>query len=150
MRVGLLLISLLICLAIMLMLFKTYTAPSLEVSHKTEEAAQQISGHDANGLPAYKSYQAQPYARGTQFSGIQIISLVDGGAYQTYYGLKPGDVVLQIQGTNVDVFGDYDSAKGQLDMAYQSAEPLTVLRDGAQITLPIGGGKSELDKLLGH
>jgi hypothetical protein len=150
MRVGLMLLSLLVVLGIMLMAYKTVTLPSVEVGHKAEDTAQEISGHDANGAPIYKSYKCQPVMRGNQLIGIDITELTPGGGMEGYYGLKVDDVVLQIAGTDVATFGDYDSAKGQLDEAAQHVAPLLVNREGTKITLPIGGGKSPLDKLVGN
>ena len=150
MRVGMLLISLLMVIGIMMMLYKTNVIPTVQVGQKAEGEAQQISGHDPNGAPIYKSYKAEAVRRGNQLIGIDITELTPGGGMESYYGLKVDDVVLQIAGTDVATFGDYESAKGQLDEAVQHVAPLLVNREGNKITLPVGGGKSNLDKLVGN
>jgi S1-C subfamily serine protease len=150
MRIGFGLVSLLVVLGIMMMIFKMVEAPQIEVGQKAQQEVQQISGRDANGVPAYKSYTAQAYMRGNQFAGITVTDLTSGGPMEVGYGLKVGDVVLQIAGNDVQTFGDYESAKGQLDQAYQTAATLQVLRDGNKVLLSVNGGKSPLDLLNGH
>jgi S1-C subfamily serine protease len=150
MRAGFLLLSLLVVVGIMLVMYRTYSLPAVQVGQQAEQAAQQMTGRDANGVAAYKSYKAQVHLRGPQFDGIEITDLTPGGPMDTYYGLKVNDVVVGISGNNVTTFGDYDSAKGQLDQAYQSAAQLSVIRDGNTITLPAGGTKSPLDTLVGQ
>jgi C-terminal processing protease CtpA/Prc len=129
------LVSLLVVLGIMMLVFKMFEAPDIEQGHQAQQQAEQISGRDANGVPAYKSYQGQEYDLGTTFKGIKITDLTAGGPMDTAYGLKVGDIVTQIGGLDAVTLGGYDSAKGQLDEAYQHAASLTVIRDGQQVTL---------------
>ena len=147
MRVGFLLLGLIVTVGIMMILFRTYEAPEIVVGEHAQQQAQQIAGRDANGAPAMDSYSAEEYAPGGSFKGIKITHLIDGGPMQTYYGLKVGDVVLQIKGNDVTVFNDYSMAKAELDQAYQESAPLLVQRGTQQISLPVGGAKSPLDGL---
>jgi len=117
---------------------------------KAQEEAQQISGRGANGMPAMQSYGAESYPPGGAFRGIRIRDVTKGGPMDDYYGLKAGDVVLQIGGMDVTTLGEYDMAKAELDQAYQESRPLTVQRDGNQISLPAGGAHSPLDALTNH
>jgi S1-C subfamily serine protease len=147
MRVGLLLLGLLVTVGIMLMLFRT-EAPAIQAGEKGQQEAQQISGRDANGVAAMNSYTAEEYSPGGQFRGIKITALTPGGPMDQYYQLKVGDVVLQIKGNDVGVFGDYGAAKGQLDEAYQDNAPLLVQRGSQQISLPPPGTKSPMNTLI--
>jgi len=141
------LISLLVVLAIVMYLFKTVDAPEIEQAKKAQDQAQQISGRDANGVAAMSSYKAEEYDVGNQFKGIRITDVTAGAPMDQYYGLKVGDVVLQIGGLDVVSLGDYGSAKGQLDQAFQESRTLLVDRDGTQMSLPVGGAKGPLDGL---
>jgi C-terminal processing protease CtpA/Prc len=143
------LVSLLVVVGIMMLIFKSIEAPQLEVGKKAQDQAQQISGRDANGIPAKDSYTAESFPDNGPFRGIKIDTLTDGGAMQTYYGLKPGDVVMQINSNDVTALGgSYDMAKAELDEAFQNASPLTVIRDDNKMSLPVGGAKSPLDNLI--
>jgi len=149
MRVGFLLLSLLVVIAIMLVLYRT-EAPAIEKGQEAQQQAQQISGHDANGQAVMNSFKGSQWPLSGQFRGIQITDVTAGGAMDTYYGLKVGDIVLQIGGTDVATLGDYGFAFAQLQEAYQNFQPLTVQRDGNKVGLPIGGAKSPLDSMLGQ
>jgi C-terminal processing protease CtpA/Prc len=135
MRIGFGLVSLLVVLGIMLFIFRYIEAPQIEVGQQAQQQGEQIAGRDANGTPVYKTYKGEAFLRGNQFAGITITDLTPGGAMETAYGLKVGDVVVQIGGNDVQTYGDFDSAKGQLDQAYQSNATLLVDRDGNKLTL---------------
>jgi len=149
MRMGFGLLSLLVVLAIYMEFFKTVEAPQIQVGQKAQQEAQQLSGRGPDGQPAMYSYKAEPYEIGNSFRGIRITDLTPDGPMATYYGLKVGDIVLQIGGMDVvDFGGDYGSAKGMLDQAYQEVRPLLVQRGQDKINLPVGGVKSPLDDLV--
>jgi|GEM_PF-3577560 len=149
MRAGFLLLSLLVVAGIYIFFFRNVEAPQLEAGKKAQDAAQQISGRDTNGVPAKDSYTAVPFPDNGPFRGIKIDTLTPGGAMETYFGLKVGDVVTQINSNDVTALGgSYDMAKALLDEAFQNASPLTIQRDGDKMTLPVGGAKSPLDQLV--
>ena len=148
MRFAFGLVSLLVVVGILFLVFAKNEAPQIEAGQKAQDEAQQISGRDANGKPAKDSYKTEEFdAGGGGFKGLKVIDVTPGGAMETYYGLKVGDVILQLSGMDVSALGDYGSAKGMVDQAFQEAKTLTVDRDGAKITLPVGGAKSPLDSL---
>jgi S1-C subfamily serine protease len=147
MRMTFGLVSLLVVLAVVMYLFKTVDAPEIEGAKKAQDQAQQISGRDANGVAAMSSYKAEEFDVGNQLRGIKITDVTAGGPMDQFYGLKVGDVVLQIGGLDAASLGDYGSAKGQLDQAFQESKSLLVDRGGTQMTLPVGGAKSPLDNL---
>jgi len=132
------LVSLLIVILIVMYVFDKIEYPELKTAQTTAiPEAQQLSGHDMNGVPAMDSFRSEEYDRGNQFAGIKITSVMPGGAMDTYYGLKQGDIVLDIGGLDVTALGDFGSANGELQQAYQEQRPLTVDRNGQQITLPL-------------
>ena len=143
---GIGLLSLLICIAIMAYLM-SMQAPELHEGAKAQQEAAQLSGHDQYGMAAMNSYGAESYPPSGQFRGIQIKDVTRGGPMDSYYGLRPGDVVLQIGGMDVTALGEYDMAKAELDQAYQEYRVLTVLRNGNQITLPAGGTNNPLQQI---
>jgi S1-C subfamily serine protease len=141
------LVSLLVVLGVCMWIFNNFEYKDIKTGQKAQQEAEQISGRDANGVPAMNSYKAEAYAPNGTFKGITITDLTPDGPMDKYYGLKVGDIVLQIGGLDVAALSDYGAAKGQLDEAYQKAAELTVQRDTAKITLPVGGAKSPLDQL---
>jgi len=138
MRAAFGLVSLLVVLLIVMFIFDKIEYPELKTAQTVAiPEAQQISGHDSNGVPAMDSFRSEEYDRGNQFAGIKITNVMRGGAMDTYYGLKPGDIVLNIGGLDVTALGDYGSANAELQEAYQRQEGLTVDRGGKQISLPL-------------
>jgi hypothetical protein len=145
MRVGILLLLLLITVGIMLMVYSTNVIPTAEIGKKQQDVAQQMSGHDVNGRAAMNSFKAEEYTVANQFRGIKITDVTAGGAMDTAYGLKTGDVVLQLGPDDITIFGDYSSALGQLQQAYQENRPLVILRDGNKVTLTPTGPMNSLN-----
>jgi C-terminal processing protease CtpA/Prc len=143
------LISLLICVAIIMYLMSMQT-PTIREGAQAQQQAAQISGRDSNGMPAMNSYKAESYPPNGQFKGLRITDVIAGGPMDQYYGLKVGDVVLQIGGNDVTALGEFDMAKAELDQAFQQSQALLVDRGGTQVSLPIGGPKSPLDNIATH
>ena len=147
MRMAFGLVSLLIGVAVIMWMVKTFDIPAAQQGKAAQDQAEQISGRDTNGVAAMSSYKAEEFDVANQFKGIRITDVTAGGPMDQYYGLKVGDVVLQIGGLDVVAVGDYGSAKGQLDQAYQEFKLLTVDRGGTQMSLPVGGIKGAPDVL---
>jgi hypothetical protein len=145
MRVGFLLLSLLVVVGIMLFIYKMDVIPTAQVGVQAQDQAQQMSGHDTNGRAAMNSFKCEEFDVGNQFRGIKITDVLAGGAMDTAYGLKVGDVVTQLGPDDITIFGGYDPAVGQLQQAYQENLPLTITRDGNKMTLTPKGPLNALN-----
>ena len=138
MRIALGLVSLLVVLAIVLLLFSVYQAPMLKQSKSTRQQAQQIAGRDEDNAPVTDAIMLDEQDRAGKMEAAVVTSVVPGSTIQTHYGLQNGDVLLVLgQVTIRDNISSAGEAKDFLLYAYQRSEPVVVVRNGVQLTLPI-------------
>jgi S1-C subfamily serine protease len=139
MRMAFGLVSLLVVIAIMLVLFKTFEAPTIETGQKAKDQAIQISGRGHDGGDALSSFAVQPKRRGSTLDGLTVVSVQPGGAMADYYGIQPGDEIVSVDGMKLgDIANDdVDTAKAMLvQRGYQASAPILVIRNGQQFNLP--------------
>jgi len=139
MRMAFGLVSLLVVLAIVMFIADKVEIPAAQTAHDVMPQVQQLSGHDADGNRAMDSFTSEEFDNGGHFAGIKIDTVLPGGAYETFYGIKPGDIVYTIGDMDVTTLGDFGSAQGLLQQAYQESKTLGITRDGTKMTLPVGG-----------
>ncbi|MGC4033291.1 MAG: PDZ domain-containing protein [Tepidisphaeraceae bacterium] len=102
---------------------------ALEAKKTMETQTYSAVGRDAEGESVSKSIQFD-----TDNKGIVVKDVTAGGAMDTKYGLKAGDVILEVGPLIVkEQAGD---AKGMLELAYARSETLVVLRGTQRIKLP--------------
>lgn len=103
---------------------------ALETKKTTEKQVNEIAGRDEQSKPVTDSITYD-----TNDKGIVVTSVVPGGAMEQKYGLKAGDIILEV-GPLVakELAGD---AKGSLMLAYSRNDNLIVQRAGQRVTLPI-------------
>ncbi len=136
------LVSLLVAVGIMLYLFAKYDIPIAREGQKTTEQVQQISGRGPDGVPVSQSIVLEPQERSGKLVSVVVTSLTPGGPMEKYYGLRPNDQITQVNGIGLDILAgtDVQQAKNFVAEAYQRSQPLLVVRDGQQITLPQPAG----------
>lgn len=150
------LVSLLICAFIVLYLWSKSAATNLQTGAAAREQATQISGRSADGTPVSQSIttQAQDDPHG-RFDGLLVMDVVAGGGMQTMYGLQKGDRIIGVEALTTSELNTGDLMKAMLADAYQRSQPIEVIRDGKEVTLPLPGAahgasaQSQLDQLLG-
>ncbi|MDB5327168.1 MAG: hypothetical protein JWM57_2737 [Phycisphaerales bacterium] len=102
---------------------------ALETKKQSEQQIYSSVGRDQNAKLASDSIQFD-----TNDKGVVIQAVTAGGAFDTKYGVRAGDVITEIGPLTVkDVAGD---AKGALNLAFARNDTLMVLRSGQRITLP--------------
>lgn len=136
------LVSLLVVILIICLIFRYIEAPKLEEGKKAQDQARQISGRGDDGRAAVDSFKIAPERRGNRLEGLLVTDVTPGGAVDTYYGLKKGDRIVQItNGGSLQKIGDASNddpelAKAQIHNAFQASDPIVVIRNGQQLTLP--------------
>jgi len=109
-----------------------YVRPALEAKREAEVMTNAISGRDTQGVPVTETMTYEPTQK-----GIVVLTVVPGGAMDIKYGLRAGDVILEI-GTLVagEQAADPSSAKAFLQDGYGRNATLLVRRGEQKITLP--------------
>ena len=145
MRVAFGLIGFLVVIGVMVFIIKYAWLPSaqtaLEVKKKVEPQAQQISGHGTDGEDARLSIKLDGETKNGRMAGVLVTAITPGGAFEHYFGLKRGDVIIEIapQGGALMPVSDMSTAaeaKDQLLTAYQNSQQIVVMRNEQKVTLP--------------
>ena len=96
MRMGIGLLSLLVVTGIILWMSAEHTTQVVKTAGPVREQAQQMSGRDAEtGAAATDALKLEMAERGGKTVGARVVSVTAGSAIETYYGLKPDDVIVQ-------------------------------------------------------
>jgi S1-C subfamily serine protease len=115
--------------------------PQTQVAIKNVQNAQQqaqaISGHDSHGRPVEWSITLDTENAGGKMSGVVVTSIIAGGAMEKHYGLRKGDLIVEIGPLPVSQMGSAAEAKDLLVGAYQRNDSITVVRDERRMTLPV-------------
>src|SRR5665213_442419 len=138
MRMMLGLVSLLVMIAMIYFIFFKVEAPILKQGEKTQDQARQISGHGENGIPAIDSFKTQGKMRGSNLEGLTVTAVTPGGAMAAY-GLQVGDLIISVNGSKVGDISvdDAETAKAMVvQTGFQGNNPIVVLRNGKEVTLP--------------
>ncbi len=106
--------------------------PALEAKRDAEELTNTISGRDSNKVPVTESitYETTP-------KGIVVKSVIPGGALDVKYGLKPGDIIVELGPLPLEQWTSSDGAAKDFMMAAYGRPDAWVVRRGSQkLTLP--------------
>ncbi len=140
MRAGIGLLSILIAAAIIF--YVSFggdkggeTGATLREGKKAQEQANQLSGRDANGVPAGESIKLDAVNVDGHLKRLKVVSVVAGGPFDAAYGLKAGDEISEIGGLDVGMNDDAGLAEAQVVEAYGRNQPLTIRRVEQKITL---------------
>jgi hypothetical protein len=133
------LVSLLVVIAIMLVLFKTFEVPTIQAGQRAKVQAIQISGRGQDGGDALTSFTVRPKMRGATLDALTVTKLAPSGAMADFYGLKPGDEIVQVDGMKIgDISNDdLETAKAMVvQKGFQASAPITIIRNGQRLNLP--------------
>ena len=131
-----------IMLAVSMMMDSTGGVSVIGAGQNAREEAKQIAGIGRDGEAATQSATLQEITgSGGRLDNLLVTRVKPGGAYDTHFGLKVNDSITHINGMKVNDIsnGDGSLAKALLSDAYQRQWPITVVREGQQITLPQPG-----------
>lgn len=104
---------------------------NLRTGKELEKQANEFSGRDVTGQKATDSLTFD-----TDNKGVKVLSVVPKGAFDTKYGLQPGDVITQIGSLPREQISSNTDAAAYLHDAYRASWDLAVNRNGKSITLP--------------
>lgn len=142
MRYAFGLVGLLVGFAIIAWLMSGSAQTASEVRKKVEPEVRQIAGQSADGTRADKSAALQAQHDGSgKFTGLLAVEVVDGGAYETHFGLKQYDLIVQVGPLDFRTL-DEEMAKAQMIESYQRNQEIVVLRGGKRLILPQPAGTS--------
>jgi S1-C subfamily serine protease len=142
MRMAIGLAGILVTMGVIIWIMSAITLPSakqaIDVKKKVTPQAEQWAGHTTNGTRAVDTMQVKAeHASGGRMTGVVVTDVVEGGAMETYFGLKKGDVITQIGPLQVSDHSDAATAKDFVVDQYQRSGTITVRRDGKEIKLPL-------------
>lgn len=142
MRMAFGLVSVLVVMAIMLIMFKEFEAPEIEVGHAVQQQMQLVSGRDANGTPVEKTYTLYTdYRSDGRLQDFQVTQVNVDSPIQTIYGVQKNDVIL---GT-VDSHGlPHDFAKDGEDEEMCKIDVRDVVAWGGKIIVQRGSQRLTL------
>ncbi len=78
-----------------------YEGTVLNEGKKAREQANQISGHDENGVPVSESIKLDEVDVDGHLRRLKVVSVVAGGPFATAYGLQAGDEITEVDGLDV-------------------------------------------------
>ena len=134
------LVSLLVVVAIMALMFKTYSIPVIKRGKKTQDQARQLSGRSQDNTPAERSIKLNPEPDLGPLKDMVVLEVTPGGAMDKYYGLQVGDKITAINGNDIRSFSndDFEMAKAQLvQEGFEKSAPITIIRNGETMQLPV-------------
>jgi hypothetical protein len=138
--------GLLITLGVIIMIMSMYLTKSqtdIAVGNKAREQVKQIGGYSQDGTRASDSFSVAPMTVGGKLDNLLVTSVTTGGAMDSYYGLKKDDAIIAISrgGSMMGVrdvpMNDEELARAWVIEAYQSQQPIRVVRNGQELQLPL-------------
>ena len=152
MRMAFGLIGLLVAIGVIVWIISAVGAPSMQnaanVQKNVKPKVEQIAGKDsATGEDARKSISLDASSRNGKMTGVLVTALTPGGAFEKYFGLQRGDVIIEIAPAGgafmpVSDMSTPAEAKDQLLSAFQNSQQIVVMRNEQKATLPAAGSKA--------
>ncbi len=132
------LVSLLIGALIVAYLWAQHTSVVVKSAGPVRDQAQQLSGHSVDGTSAADSIKTEPVNDpGGRLKALRVVDVTPGGGMETFYGLQKGDRITMLGALPVDMNNDYGLSTAMLLDSYEKMQPLVVIRNGQEVTLPI-------------
>jgi len=138
MRVMFGLVSLLVTIGVIVMIMHYYTLPAVQQQTQIKKRVEEK--FESNTPSGYKAQQdsidvVESTNGSGRFDGLQVKSIVPGGAMQTYFPLMAGDVIISVGEVRFDSTTGFDLARDMLFEAKMRQQDLTVVRGGKTIVL---------------
>jgi hypothetical protein len=144
MRLAFGLIGLLVTIGVIVMIMSTVLKKEqavISAGNEAREEVKQIGGYSEDMTPAANSatIEEQQSPAG-KLDALVVKDVVTGGALEKHFGLKAGDVIIEVNGMKVRETpgSDAELSKAWLIEAYQKKQPIVVVRDNKRVTLPQG------------
>ena len=150
MRMAFGLVGILVAIGVIVWIISAVEAPSMQqaanVNKNVRPQVEQISGHGTDGEDARQSIKLDGETTNGKMTGVLVTAITTGGPMESYFGLKRGDVIVEIsmQGDVMMPVSGMTSAaeaKDYLLSSFQNRQHITVMRDDKKVTLPVAGAK---------
>ena len=142
MRIAFGLIGLLVTVGVIVMIMSTVLEKEqtvISAGEKAREEVTQIGGYGEDMTPAANSATIeQQQSDAGKLESLVVKDVVTGGALEKHFGLKAGDVIIEVNGMKVRETpgNDPELSKAWLIEAYQKKQPIVVVRNNKRLTLP--------------
>jgi S1-C subfamily serine protease len=139
------LIGLLVTIGVIVMIMNTVLKKEqtvISAGNKARDEVKQFGARSEDMTPAQNSVTFEEQQTGGRFEALRVTSVVPGGAMDKFYGLRANDVIVEVNGMRMRDLAPNDPDLGQslvID-AFTKSQPITVLRNGQQTTLPRPAG----------
>lgn len=140
------LLSLLVVMAIILYLFagkggcmgQSYLGALMRVKKEKEPLAQQWGGKDVRGRPFWESVDLKQWPDKGEMKGLEVTRVDPFGPAATYFGLKTGDVIVEIglQEVGGPIIDSSGAGGDFLTEAFARNFPIKVRRGEEVLVLP--------------
>ena len=141
MRMAIGLAGILVTMGVIIWIMSAITLPSakqaIDVKREVTPKVEQWAGHTTEGTRAVDTFRVKgEQSPGGRLTGLVVSEVVEGAAIDKYFGLRAGDVIIEIGPLSVR---DQDSVAAAKDLVvdqYQRSGQVTVRRDGKKLKLP--------------
>jgi hypothetical protein len=150
MRVAIGLIGVLVTIGIIVWIMNKSELPAVQnaanVNKNVRPKVEQMAGKDsATGEDARTTIKLADESKNGKMTGVLVTDVTAGGAMEKYFGLKRGDVIVEIAPSGGVMMPVADmstaaEAKDQLLSALQNFQQVVVMRDEKKITIPATPG----------
>ena len=132
------LVAFLICIAITMWMWGSYTSEVVKYSKPAEEQAAQIAGYDDKGKPAIQSVWLVAEEDNGKVHYMRVDMLRTRQAQmEKYFHLQVDDQIIAAGPLNFKEYGyDEEMARALIQTEYQKKGQITVLRNGKKMILP--------------
>ncbi len=156
MRVVVGIIGLLVAIGVVVWIMHSAELPAVQqaadVQKNVKPKVEQMAGKDsASGEDARTTIKLADESKNGKMTGVLVTDVTAGGAMEKYFGLKRGDVIVEIApsgGVMMPVSGmsSASEAKDQLLTALQNFQQVVVMRDEKKVTIPANPGVPPMGK----
>jgi S1-C subfamily serine protease len=131
------LVGILVTLGVIIMIMHSYTLPAAQKAIQTRKKVEsQFGSNTPEGMAdATASIDLDDDINGGQFRGLLVKKVTPGGSMQKDFGLMTGDEITAIGGMRLRDNNDAELSRAQLFEAKMRRQPLTVMRNGAELQL---------------
>jgi len=113
-----------------------HPADKIRQGEEIKKEVRQLAGRDETGMSVGESITLEAHNRGGKLDGVVVQNIIAQGPMETYFGLQLDDIIIGANQMRIrDMNNDVELAKAMVLESYQRRLPLTVLRNGQEITL---------------
>lgn len=114
---------------------------AIDTKKSLEEPISHITGQDAAGGKVMDAATFEILTSNGKPASVQVMSVVPGGSYDKFFGLRKGDIITAIESQGLktpirELDNNVDVVREKMFDAFRYSGKLTIKRDGKELTLP--------------